>query len=54
MIKLLERFGSFIIRISEETGLWFTALGRTIAWAFRPPYELNEWLRQIERLRRAA
>src|ERR1051326_3552438 len=50
MIKLLERVGSFVIRISEETGLWFMALGRTIAWGLRPPYEVNEWLRQMVRV----
>lgn len=50
MIKLLDRFGSFIIRITEETGLWFTALWRTVAWAFRSPYELSEWLRQMVRV----
>ena len=50
MIKLLDRFGSFIIRISEETGLWFTALWRTITWGLRPPYEVNEWLRQMVRV----
>jgi len=48
--RVLERFGAFIIRISEETGLWFTALGRTITWGFRPPYEVNEWLRQMVRV----
>ena len=50
MIAFLEGIGRFFIRLTEQTGLWFTMLWRTITWAFRPPYEVNEWLRQMVRV----
>ncbi len=50
MIRLLERIGRIFILLFEETGLWFTMLWRTITWAFRPPFEVGEWLRQMVRL----
>lgn len=50
MIRILERIGNAFIRLFEETGLWFNMLGRTIRWAFRPPFEVHEWLRQMVRL----
>src|SRR5947209_15457259 len=50
MNAFLEGIGRFVIRLAEQTGLWFTMLWRTIAWAFRPPFEFNEWLRQMVRV----
>jgi phospholipid/cholesterol/gamma-HCH transport system permease protein len=50
MIRLLERFGGVFIRLFEQTGRWFTMLGRTVAWTFRPPWDIAEWLRQMVRL----
>jgi phospholipid/cholesterol/gamma-HCH transport system permease protein len=50
MIKLLDRIGRVFIRLAEQTGLWFTMLWRTIAWACRPPFEVNEWFRQMVRV----
>ncbi|MEA2337385.1 MAG: phospholipid/cholesterol/gamma-HCH transport system permease protein [Thermoanaerobaculia bacterium] len=49
-MNVLERIGRVFIRLFEETGLWFGMLGRTIAWAFRPPFEGGEWLRQMVRV----
>ena len=50
MIKLFERIGRVFVRFFEETGLWFRMLWRTILWAFRPPFDGAEWLRQMVRL----
>jgi phospholipid/cholesterol/gamma-HCH transport system permease protein len=49
-MSLLERIGRVFIRLFEETGLWFGMLGRTFMWAFRPPFEGGEWLRQMVRV----
>ena len=49
-MNLLERFGRVFVRLFEQTGLWFRMLWRTIVWGFRPPYEPNEWLRQMVRV----
>jgi phospholipid/cholesterol/gamma-HCH transport system permease protein len=50
MIGLLERIGQRFIKVFEQTGLWFTALGKTFMWAFRPPYDVGEWFRQMVRV----
>ena len=50
MTSVFDRIGLFFIEIFEQTGLWFRMLGRTIAWAVRPPFEPVEWLRQMVRL----
>ncbi|MFZ2491361.1 MAG: ABC transporter permease [Thermoanaerobaculia bacterium] len=50
MIRLIERFGQTFIRLSEQTGLWFRALVHTFVWAFRPPYDIGEWFRQMVRV----
>lgn len=50
MITILDRIGRAFIRLFEQTGLWFDALWRTIVWAFRPPYDFGEWLRQMVRV----
>jgi phospholipid/cholesterol/gamma-HCH transport system permease protein len=49
-MNLLERFGRVFVRLFEQTGLWFRMLWRTIVWGLRPPYEPNEWLRQMVRV----
>lgn len=50
IIRFLEAVGSFFIRLFEQTGLWFQMLGRTVAWTFRRPFEVSQWLRQMVRL----
>ena len=37
MNTFLEGIGRFVIRLAEQTGLWFTMLWRTITWGLRPP-----------------
>lgn len=49
-MKFLEALGNLFFRFFEQTGLWFTMLARTVAAAFRPPFEIREWLRQMVRL----
>ena len=50
MNTLFDRIGRTFIRLAEQTGLWFDALWRTIAWMFRPPYDVGEWFRQMVRV----
>ena len=50
MMRLLDRIGRVFLRLFEQTGLWFTMLWRTISWAVRPPFEINEWFRQMVRV----
>ncbi len=50
MITILDRIGRAFLRLFEQTGLWFDALWRTVAWAFRPPYDVGEWFRQMVRV----
>ena len=50
MITILDRIGRRFISLFEQTGLWFDALWRTIVWAFRPPYDVGEWFRQMVRV----
>jgi phospholipid/cholesterol/gamma-HCH transport system permease protein len=50
MNTILERIGLRFIRFFEQTGLWFYGLWRTIKWAFRPPYDVAEWFRQMVRV----
>ncbi|HEX6161595.1 MAG TPA: ABC transporter permease [Thermoanaerobaculia bacterium] len=50
MIGILERIGRRFIKLFEQTGLWFDALLKTLLWAFRPPYDFKEVLRQMVRL----
>lgn len=50
MIRVFERIGRVFLLFFEETGLWFRMLWRTILWAFRPPFDGAEWLRQMVRL----
>jgi len=50
MTAVFERFGLFVIRIFEQTGLWFRMLWRTVNWMVRPPFEIREWMRQMVRV----
>ena len=50
MNEILERVGRRFILFFEQTGLWFRMLARTFVWMFRPPYELNEWVKQMVRI----
>jgi phospholipid/cholesterol/gamma-HCH transport system permease protein len=50
MTAVLDRFGLYFINVFEQTGLWFRMLWRTMKWAFRPPLELGEWVRQMVRI----
>jgi phospholipid/cholesterol/gamma-HCH transport system permease protein len=50
MSALFDRIGRVFIRLFEQTGLWFGMLWRTIIYAFRPPFEGKEWLRQMVRM----
>jgi phospholipid/cholesterol/gamma-HCH transport system permease protein len=50
MNTILDRIGRAFIRLFEQTGLWFDALWRSIVWAFRPPYDVGEWFRQMVRV----
>jgi phospholipid/cholesterol/gamma-HCH transport system permease protein len=50
MNRLFEGIGQVFLRFFEQTGLWFRMLWRTILWAFRPPFDGAEWLRQMVRL----
>lgn len=50
MIKLFETVGLVFLRLFEQTGLWFRMLWRTIVWGVRPPFDFNEWLKQMVRV----
>src|SRR5256885_4926393 len=50
MTHVLENIGLVFLRLFEQTGLWFRMLWRTVTWAVRPPWEIEEWLRQMVRV----
>ena len=50
MTILLDRIGRTFLRVFEQTGLWFDALWRTVAWMLRPPYDVGAWFRQMVRV----
>ncbi|PYQ48200.1 MAG: ABC transporter permease [Acidobacteria bacterium] len=50
MTSVLENIGLVFLRLFEQTGLWFRMLWRTVTWAARPPWEFEEWLRQMVRV----
>jgi phospholipid/cholesterol/gamma-HCH transport system permease protein len=50
MTTIFDRIGRRFILFFEQTGIWFDALGRTVAWIFRPPYDIKEWFRQMVRV----
>ncbi|HEY6066362.1 MAG TPA: ABC transporter permease [Thermoanaerobaculia bacterium] len=49
-MKLLEAIGRTVLRLLEELGRFFQMLGRTAAWAVRPPYDVPEHFRQMVRV----
>jgi phospholipid/cholesterol/gamma-HCH transport system permease protein len=50
LIRVLEKIGMPFLRLFEQTGRWFRMLWRTISYAFRPPFEVSEWVRQMVRV----
>lgn len=50
MTTILDRIGRRFLTLFEQTGLWFNALWYTILYAFRPPWDIREWFRQMVRL----
>jgi len=50
MISLFDRVGRLFIGLFEQTGLWFRMLWRTFRWAFRRPFEVREWMKQMVRV----
>ncbi len=48
--RILESVGRTVIRFLEELGRFFGMLGRILAWAPRPPYDVGEWFRQMVRV----
>jgi len=50
VIAVLDRIGLVFLGVFEQTGVWFRMLGRTVTWAFRPPFEGREWLKQMVRV----
>jgi len=50
IVRALESVGRAVIRFLEEHGRFFGMLGRILAWAPRPPYDVGEWARQMVRV----
>ena len=48
--RFLEAVGNVILRLLEETGRFFIMLGRILFWAPRPPYDVRELFRQMQRV----
>jgi phospholipid/cholesterol/gamma-HCH transport system permease protein len=48
--RFLEALGRMVLRFLEELGRFFSMLGRILAWAPRPPYDVAEWFRQMVRV----
>jgi len=49
-VRFLEAIGRAVLRLFEELGRFFQMLGRTAAWAVRPPYDVPEHFRQMVRV----
>jgi len=49
-MKIFDAIGRVFLRVFEQTGLWFDAFWRTLTSAFRPPFDISEWFRQMVRL----
>ena len=47
---LMEAVGNVILRLLEETGRFFIMLGRILFWAPRPPYDVRELFKQMQRV----
>ncbi len=50
ILRAFESVGRAVIRFLEELGRFFSMLGRILAWAPRPPYDVAEWFRQMVRV----
>jgi phospholipid/cholesterol/gamma-HCH transport system permease protein len=50
MTRLLEAIGRTVIRVFEDVGGFFSMLGRVAFWAVRPPYDIQELMRQMVRV----
>ena len=48
--RFLEAIGNVILRLLEETGRFFIMLGRILFWAPRPPYDVRELFKQMQRV----
>ncbi|MEP6993598.1 MAG: ABC transporter permease [Acidobacteriota bacterium] len=48
--RFLEAIGRTILRLLEETGRFFIMLGRIVFWAPRPPYDVREHFKQMQRV----
>jgi phospholipid/cholesterol/gamma-HCH transport system permease protein len=47
---VLERIGTVLIRIAEQTGIWVQMFWATVTWTFRRPLGMGEWFRQMVRV----
>ena len=45
-----DRIGNVILRLLEETGRFFIMLGRILFWTARPPYDVREHFKQMQRV----
>lgn len=50
MHGILERFGAFCQWVFEDIGRFWRMLLLTLYWAFRPPFDAREWVRQMVRI----
>jgi len=48
--RFLEKIGTFALEIFEELGRFLLLLLQSLYWAFRPPWDLKEWIRQMVRV----
>jgi len=48
--RFLEAVGNVVLRLLEETGRFFIMLGRILFWAPRPPYDVRELFKQMQRV----
>ena len=48
--RFLETIGNVILKLLEETGRFFMMLGRLLFWLPRPPYDVREHFKQMQRV----
>ncbi len=48
--RVLEPIGNVVLRLVEETGRFFIMLGRILFWSPRPPYDVREHFKQMQRV----
>jgi phospholipid/cholesterol/gamma-HCH transport system permease protein len=48
--RFLESIGKVILYLLEETGRFFIMLGRILYWFPRPPYDVREYFKQMQRV----